>query len=198
MTSRGRRCILKSAMGLGIDLAAGAPKRRVVGCYEILAALGRGGMGEVFHARDLRLGRSVALKFLPQSSAPDRAAPDRIAIDRFFLEARAASALNHPNIVTIYDIGDADGVPFIAMELIQGRTVRAIASESHENWPIFTHYNGCPTTFRCVNNVGMGESVAFEWLNNCWETALIHEGQIGLQAIPSAGCDCEVAPFLQL
>jgi serine/threonine protein kinase len=93
-------------MGLGIDFAAGEPKRRVFGCYEIVAALGRGGMGEVFHARDLRLGRFVALKFLPQASAQDRIAPERIAIDRFFLEARAASALNHPNIVTIYDIGD--------------------------------------------------------------------------------------------
>jgi tetratricopeptide (TPR) repeat protein len=107
------------------DAVTAAPKQRLIGNYEVIATLGHGGMGEVLHARDLRLGRSVALKFLPQASAPDRT-----ALDRFFLEARAASALNHPNIVTIYDIGDAEGVPFIAMELIQGRTVRAVASES--------------------------------------------------------------------
>lgn len=112
-------------MGVDHDPAAPAAKQKVIGNYEIVATLGHGGMGEVFHARDLRLGRSVALKFLPQAIAPDRT-----AIDRFFLEARAASALNHPNIVTIYDIDDADGVPFIAMELIQGRTIRSVASES--------------------------------------------------------------------
>ena len=112
-------------MGLSHDPAAEAPKPKVTGNYELVAALGHGGMGEVFHARDTRLGRSVALKFLPQSSVPDRT-----AVDRFFLEARAASALNHPNIVTIYDIGEADGVPFIAMELIEGRTVRSVGAES--------------------------------------------------------------------
>ena len=112
-------------MDLPHDRAAAAPARRVAANYEILAALGHGGMGEVFEARDLRLGRPVALKFLPAANAADRT-----AVDRFFQEARAASALNHPNIVTIYEIGDADGVPFIAMELIEGRTVRALASES--------------------------------------------------------------------
>ena len=112
-------------MGLSHDPAAAAPKGKVIGNYEIIAPLGRGGMGEVLHARDVRLGRSVALKFLPSATATDQT-----AIDRFFLEARAASALNHPNIVTIYDIGDAEGVPFIAMELIHGRTIRAVASES--------------------------------------------------------------------
>jgi predicted ATPase len=104
---------------------ATAPKGKVIGAYEIIASLGAGGMGEVLHARDTRLGRPVALKFLPQGSAPDRA-----SVDRFLLEARAASALNHPNIVTIYDIGEVEGVPFIAMELIEGRTVRAVSTES--------------------------------------------------------------------
>jgi tetratricopeptide (TPR) repeat protein len=116
---------VNAAMDQKHDAVTAAPKQRLIGNYEVIATLGHGGMGEVLHARDLRLGRSVALKFLPQASAPDRT-----ALDRFFLEARAASALNHPNIVTIYDIGDAEGVPFIAMELIQGRTVRAVASES--------------------------------------------------------------------
>src|SRR5579864_7655537 len=112
-------------MGLSHDPAAAAPKPKVIGNYAIIAALGHGGMGEVFQARDIRLDRSVALKFLRTASASDRT-----AVDRFFLEARAASALNHPNIVTIYEIGDADGVPFIAMELIRGRTIRSVASES--------------------------------------------------------------------
>jgi tetratricopeptide (TPR) repeat protein/predicted Ser/Thr protein kinase len=97
---------------------------KTVGKYEITAELGRGGMGAVFEGRDLRLGRSVALKFLHE-----RTARDRTAVERFFREARAASALNHPNIVTVFDIGEGESGWFIAMELIQGRTLRSLARE---------------------------------------------------------------------
>jgi serine/threonine protein kinase/dienelactone hydrolase len=89
-----------------------------LGPYEIVAPIGAGGMGEVYRARDPRLGRDIALKVLPEEFAADAS---RRA--RFEQEARAASALNHPNIVTVYDIGSQDGVPFVAMELIDGETL---------------------------------------------------------------------------
>jgi len=95
-----------------------------LGPYEIVAPLGSGGMGEVYRARDLRLGREVAIKVLPETLASDR---DRLS--RFDQEARAASALNHPNIVTIYEVGRADSVSYIAMELVQGRTLRELITE---------------------------------------------------------------------
>jgi serine/threonine protein kinase len=95
---------------------------KTVGKYEIKGELGRGGMGAVYEGQDLRLGRSVALKFLREQRVPDRT-----AAERFFREARAASALNHPNIVTIFEVGEAEPGWFIAMELIRGRTLRSLA-----------------------------------------------------------------------
>jgi len=90
-----------------------------LGPYEVLATLGAGGMGEVYRARDPRLGRDVAIKVLPLSIGRDED-----FLSRFRSEARAASALNHPNIVTIHDIGSHDGLWYILMELVEGRTVR--------------------------------------------------------------------------
>ncbi len=94
-----------------------------LGPFEVLAPLGAGGMGEVYRARDAKLGRDIAVKVLSQSTASD---PDRR--QRFELEARSASALNHPNILTIFDIGEADGSLYIAMELIEGRTLRELVA----------------------------------------------------------------------
>jgi serine/threonine protein kinase/tetratricopeptide (TPR) repeat protein len=87
--------------------------------YELGALLGAGGMGEVYRARDVRLGRPVAIKVLRPESA---SSPERLA--RFEQEARTASALNHPNVVTIYDIGRVGETPYIAMEFVEGRTIR--------------------------------------------------------------------------
>ncbi len=92
-----------------------------LGPYEVIGPLGAGGMGEVYRARDTRLGREVAIKVLPAALASD---PERLK--RFEREARSASALNHPNIVTIYDIGSADSVSYIAMELVNGQPLRAL------------------------------------------------------------------------
>ncbi len=93
------------------------------GTYEILSPLGAGGMGEVYRARDSRLGREVALKVLPEHLARDP-----LRLQRFEQEARSASALNHPNIVTIYELGQVESTYYIAMELVEGDTLRDLLS----------------------------------------------------------------------
>jgi serine/threonine protein kinase len=97
------------------------PAGRRLGPYEILGPVGSGGMGEVYRARDTRLGREVAVKVLPAQRLSDEGHRRR-----FFQEARAASALNHPNIVTIHEIESAEGVDFIVMELVSGKTLDAL------------------------------------------------------------------------
>jgi eukaryotic-like serine/threonine-protein kinase len=99
------------------------PTGTKLGPYEILSPLGAGGMGEVYKARDTRLGREVAIKVLPAEFSED---PERL--NRFEQEARAASALNHPNVVSVYDVGREGTISYIAMELVEGQSLRGLVA----------------------------------------------------------------------
>src|SRR5262249_57925154 len=96
-------------------------KGQSISHYRIISLVGKGGMGEVYRARDTRLDREVAVKVLPVEFSRD---PDQLR--RFEQEARATSALNHPNILTIYDIGSHEGAPYIIAELLEGEELRAV------------------------------------------------------------------------
>lgn len=118
-----RPALEEAAKDLAADEGPWTSEKHVAG-YEVLSLLGAGGMGEVYRARDLRLDREVALKLLPKEIAGRPG-----FVDRFEEEARSASGLNHPNIVTIYGVGESDDIAYIAMELVEGRTLREILAD---------------------------------------------------------------------
>ena len=108
-------------VGLTMALTSGTK----IGPYEIVSLLGAGGMGEVYRARDSRLRREVAVKVLPPSFAQDA---DRLR--RFEQEARVVGALNHPNILAIFDVGAQDGAPYLVSELLEGQSLRQLMQGS--------------------------------------------------------------------
>ncbi|HSD72840.1 MAG TPA: protein kinase [Thermoanaerobaculia bacterium] len=107
----------------------GLVSRTLLNRYEVLAPLGAGGMGEVYRARDLRLGREVAVKVLPEHLAENAS-----ALSRFEREARAIAALSHPNLLAIYDFGEDDGVSFAVTELLRGETLRSALAKGAMAW----------------------------------------------------------------
>src|SRR5262249_11236401 len=106
------------AMPTGVVVSHADLTGRTIGAYHLQKLLGAGGMGEVYQARDAKLGRDVAIKFLPRAVTRD---PDRLA--RFEREARMLAALNHPNICAIYGLEEADGIRFLVLELVDGVTL---------------------------------------------------------------------------
>jgi serine/threonine protein kinase len=116
---------------------------RTLAHYRINTAIGAGGMGEVYRATDIKLGRDVALKILPPDVASD---PERLA--RFQREARAVAALNHPSVVTLYSVEESDGVHFLAMELIEGQPLDRLipANGLPVGWPRRTRKASCIAT----------------------------------------------------
>ena len=131
-----------------------------LGPYEILSALGAGGMGEVYRARDTRLKREVALKVLPEGFSQD---PDRLA--RFQREAELLATLNHPNIAAVYGLENADGVTGIVLELVEGETLADASA------PAASYFSSCSTTRRAAANRNDKPTLRHVIVRERWRTS---------------------------
>ena len=169
----------------------------LIGAYEILGPLGKGGMGEVYRAKDTRLNRLVAIKALPAEFARNAD-----LLERFAQEARATSALNHPNILTVYDIGEHRGQPYIVMELLEGAELR----EPLRQGPLSVR-----KAIDYAQQIAAGLAAAHEkglthrdlkpenlYVTRDGRVKILDFGLAKLQASPTASLDSEVATQRQL
>jgi eukaryotic-like serine/threonine-protein kinase len=169
---------------------------RMLGHYEILAFLGAGGMGEVYRARDSRIGREVAIKLLPPAFA---AHPERLRL--FEQEARAAGALNHPNILTIYDVGIQDDAPYVVYELLEGETLRdRLRKGAFSRRKAIEHARQIAIGLAAAHN----KSIAHRdlkpdnlFLTRDGRLKLLDFGLAELLPEPSAGSDARLSPHLE-
>jgi len=129
-----------------------APGARI-GQYEIIRELGRGGMGAVYAARDTKLGRKVAIKFLSNNSRPE-------LTTRFIIEAQATARCNHENIVVIYEVGEHGGNPFMVLEYLQGAPLTQLLLDGRKLPPARPSSSSCPSSARSPSRTRMTSSIA--------------------------------------
>jgi hypothetical protein len=145
-----------------------------LGAYEVISAIGAGGMGEVYRARDTRLGRDVAVKVLPDSFAREG-----VRLNRFEQEARAVAALNHPNILAIHDIGEQNGAPFLVSELLEGNSLRVELEQGQQYCIHAVDLSGKERTAHC----GAAPTVIQDFSGNGRALVMAEQARVSMAVI---------------